>query len=67
MNNASNVNPKLRANTPKILESVCNPRIDDVGRVSDRYSAGLAKGKANAMVIVQTPSRKTQHQSENVI
>jgi len=54
---------KLITKTPMALLKVCKPRIEAVGRVLDRRSAGLARGNVNAIVIVQIPSMNTQHHS----
>jgi len=60
-------NKKLIARTPRALESVCQPRIDAVGRVFDKRSAGRANGNVKAMVIVQTPGEiRKRKQSLNM-
>jgi len=57
----------LIARIPRTLDIVHGPSREAVGRLGESLLAAVANGKANANVIVQIPSMKTQHHSVKVI
>lgn len=61
------VKDRFMRRTPRELDRVCSPKIDEVGRVAGKTSAGFASGRVKAMVTVHMQSIKIQHHSEKVM